>query len=404
MNNCDAWMDAIVEDGDKIWFSLGNCNGLFCYDKSNKTTIRKGTFPGEKIFEQRLHGAGMKIENKIYFSPVKAKNIAIYNTVTNQFVLVPIDYEVKKDFRCFNMARWNNYLYFISTAFQPLIIRLDMSDLSIIFYQYDLEGVDLDKDFMSRETVILQKSLYFTLVDKPIVMEFDMEQGIFIEHQLPTTDCFNTISFYQNAFVLGGKYSIVKWSLVSNRMKTFNDFPQDYGMQVLIDGEINSNKGFHEANHIYDFPFFKSIVINDKLLLLSAVMNMSILFDLHTGSIEECGLCEKETEKDIQNNKRITKLKYLFIESSSLEEIYFFSIRDMALYSTNKELTKKIKYDWNFCIDINDTEMVLEQEKGIYENFFVYHLDTFLKNIKMYQDISKTKESKLGKKIYQAMG
>lgn len=403
MNN-KAWMDAVVDDGDKIWFSIGNFNGLYCYDKKTEKTLYKGVFPKEKITETRLYGGVIKIENKLFFSPVKAKNIAIYDIKVENFILIPIEYKVEKDFRCFNIARWNNYVYFISTAFQPLIIRLNTLDMSIKYYSYDISCVNLHKDFISRETVVIENSLYFTITDKPIVMEFDLENEVFVTHHLPTTECFNTISFWDNYFVLCGKNKIIKWNLQTNSIVSFNCFPNNYGIYIKKNNKLLFVKGFQETAAMYEFPFFKSILINDKLLLLSAVMNMSLLFELNTGNIKECKLCEDRAEKLFVHNNSLTKLQYLFVTKNYREEIIFFSVMDMSLYISDKKIHKIKKINLLFPSNYDGAKQIFESEKFFYENSIFFRLNTLLKNVEKHKGMNVVNNATIGKEIYQMIG
>lgn len=401
--NDKAWMDAIVDDGENIWFALGNYNGLYCYNKKTKYVFWKGRFPNERTEVERLYGNVCKVGDNLIFAPVRAKEIAIYNILQEKFTKVPITYKYRNELRCFNMAQWKNYIFFISTSFQTLVIRMNVIDFSLKYYLYELDECDLNKNFVGREVVIYEDSLYFVIQDKPIVIELDIEKEEFIKHQLSTEECFNTIACSEDMFFLSGAQSVIKWNPKTNVIVEYANFPETYGVQIIDDknGRIIFKEGFQKKYVVWNFPFFKSIVLGNKLFLLSAVVNMSIVFDIILGTMQSCVLCEKETINTLGKQHRISNLKYLFLHNFEDKDLYFFSVRDLCLYKVDIKFKNIEKISMIFHFTDEEIAERISDKNVLLEKNILFSMEEILKSKAIANKYNKEKnEISFGKRIY----
>lgn len=77
--------DILYFDGECLWGTAREFNGLFRIDPETYEVQYMGQFPGEKAEGYRLFWGIAECSGKLYFCPYNAKNIAVYDKKTAQF-------------------------------------------------------------------------------------------------------------------------------------------------------------------------------------------------------------------------------------------------------------------------------------------------------------------------------
>lgn len=81
----DVEFENLYEDEKYFWFTAFHFNGLFRMGKSEWKPQFVGAFPNEDLAGFRLYSKIIEYENKLYFTPLRAKEIAIYDKEKNVF-------------------------------------------------------------------------------------------------------------------------------------------------------------------------------------------------------------------------------------------------------------------------------------------------------------------------------
>ena len=81
----DIEFENLYEDEKYFWFTAFHFNGLFKMDKSEWKPQFVGVFPGEDMAGFRLYSKIIEYEDKLYFTPLRAREIAIYDKKQKAF-------------------------------------------------------------------------------------------------------------------------------------------------------------------------------------------------------------------------------------------------------------------------------------------------------------------------------
>lgn len=139
----------LLEEEQYIWFSEHRFNGLYRLDKSTQETEFLCHFPEEDLDTETLFGSVVRMEDYLVFSPVSAKNIVLYHTITGEMKTIPLPQPTKtsrkipslpsrKFFRTFVHS---DFIYFFPITF-PAILRLNMINLRLEMLTDWVEMVD----------------------------------------------------------------------------------------------------------------------------------------------------------------------------------------------------------------------------------------------------------------------
>ena len=79
------WFNDFYCDGNNIFFSAGNFNGLYAYSMVNKKLSFLGKFKDEYALCIQLYGNVNNFENQLIFTPLSANSIGIYDLYNKTF-------------------------------------------------------------------------------------------------------------------------------------------------------------------------------------------------------------------------------------------------------------------------------------------------------------------------------
>lgn len=346
--------------GNEIFFMSADYNCLYCHNIERNNTISIGALPVKGSGEYRLFGNCVAAEEKLFFSPVKSGDIIVYDILSKKNIVLPLDKKkAHNDFRCFNAVRYCDFIYFISTAFQALIIKLDIHTLKIEYIEYNAPVKTKECEFIARECVIVKNTLFMVMLEKPIIVEYLLDEDQFIYHSLSMLDGAGTISYINNEFYLSGKQCIYKWNKDGNTLKEFRKFPLNYGVQIIDDNGNISNDKFDDEGLIWKYPFYKSFVIGHYVLFISKFVNMSVMFNTLTNEILEYQISENENINSILDNNGKSIWKYSAAVIDQKGRVFLYSTRDSLIYYVNihDNIINGIKLDIQYTIENIENEM-----------------------------------------------
>jgi hypothetical protein len=119
----------IVKDGNDIWFSANECNGLYKMNLATGEMIELGEFPNESKSRSRLYRDISRVDHLLFFAPTSADEIAAYDLVNEKFYKWPFYFvdipegELKSKFvKC---EVYGDHVYFF--GYTPNIIALNIN-------------------------------------------------------------------------------------------------------------------------------------------------------------------------------------------------------------------------------------------------------------------------------------
>lgn len=88
-------VDKLYYDGDYLWGTAREFNGLFRVEPETYRVQYMGQFPGEKAERYRLFQGIVEYNGKLYFLPYCAENIAVYDKEQANFYTIPLGEDIK---------------------------------------------------------------------------------------------------------------------------------------------------------------------------------------------------------------------------------------------------------------------------------------------------------------------
>ncbi|MBD5492122.1 MAG: hypothetical protein HDR16_08425 [Lachnospiraceae bacterium] len=130
------WFNDFYNDGDSIFFSAGNFNGLYKYSLKGNGLQRLGEFKDEFFLEKQLYGSAFRFENQLIFVPLSAYSIGIFNLENESFESVPLPVpKAEGGIECkfLNSVLYNNSI-FAFPGYATYIIEYDINNKKIIVH------------------------------------------------------------------------------------------------------------------------------------------------------------------------------------------------------------------------------------------------------------------------------
>jgi len=271
--------DCLIEN-NSMWFAATNYNGLFKYNITSDKTEFMGKFPNEDSSGERLYGSLVKYKDYIVFSPMRAKEIAVYNIVTLEFEkyqLNKTEQKYNEDGKFNPIVVYENYV-FICVEECAAIVKLDLDTKEITYYDEwyynERKNIDFDKDdnpLFGKDICIIENSFYLASCKHNAVFKFDMKmcEGKYIrvgnDEWSYEGICYDGENIWLSPHTNG---PIVRWNPGSDNYQKFEDYPMDF------------------QHGQYDF--FSCIYAKPYVWLISGQANLSIKVHTDTGSMEMC--------------------------------------------------------------------------------------------------------------------
>lgn len=350
------------EDGKNIYFTTSYYNGLFKAAKKSWTVDYIGSFPDE-MFENEyrlLFGAICKNKDRLYFSPIMANGIGVYDLKTKEISKIEFynsDIEDKYKSSEFSKFFWA-FSYKESVFFTPVSYPAIMQyDIEKNTFRYHSDWLEKLKKYnygtnqeISMAAIQNGSILALTSLIANVVIMFDMEtyKSEIYEFEL------DSIGFYGIGYdgadywivSLNGEY-IIRWNKETNSKQIIN---------ICFGGFIA--KPYYFTNKI---QFYKNYVY-----LLPHMGDFAIKICMETKSISVIDFFG-DLDKSLDASGRFAGIKNIFISESGesalvsigsgLKQINFkentFEKIQLKSSERNDELLQKLAtrsyyYDFNY--------------------------------------------------------
>lgn len=328
------WFNDFVLEEEEIIFSSESFNGLFCGNiKTGKCSLA-GVFPNENIYDYNLHYGTYRYKNRILFIPAFGKNFTVYDIDTHTFQIILSKADACVDgYKYFASAMVGKYVY-VFGAFLPEIIRIDMEELKIRYYNGWQErlsefGVREDNPFFYRDICHIGDHLYVVTGQNNSIVELDLKTDEILIH--PTArgkDIYCTISY-------DGKYF---WLTEGTRGFVRVD-PSDWS---CIYRKIN--------NKVKASFFPSSKVVDGRVWLFSNRLENIFRVNCCDMSVEELKVVFDEADEWFPNSKGFG---YGIVKKIEEDKLAVFCVEDCRLHIfRHDQEIENVRFYTTECVDL----------------------------------------------------
>lgn len=357
-----SFEDAYI-DGEKIWFSASNLNGLFCIDKKSGETEFKGVFPGENIDGVRLFSKVAYADKKLYFIPFYASCIMEYEIDSEKFIRIEIEENIGPG-KFLSYSIYGDYIYFIPRAFGS-VLRYNFKKKNLeVMYEWDLKIRESEpkEDVLFAGVVQKDGKLYCPMYHRNIMFKFDLisENAEYFELG-EEKDMFMSIQYDGEMFWLIPKNRdrIVYWDEDKNEINYIGDYPKDF-------------KFLNERG-----PFLKSFLKDEMLWILPCFSDSILIINTKSKKMKAIKFQEGNLDSEIK--------KEMFWEFGGIadygEDVIIFPInRDSALIVDKKgEIKEILKTD--LPQNYTREDLIISPKKNDFGDYVENNLFGFLQYI-----------------------
>ena len=259
------------------WFSAYHFNGLFRFKEGDSTPEFMGTFPGERLGQERLYFTIIKHNDKLYFTPLSANSIAVYELTTGTFTSINIDLQkaeknvkFKPTHKFYNAVQREGSILFFGLSY-PGILEYDTIKHTLVYHS-DLyeEILNTSNDFSGFfvcSCVQIEERLVLVFHSYNSIVEMNLLDSSYEQHYLdtgwgiPHHVCFD------------GNYY---WILSSTG-----------GSVLKLNKEFKTERHFSVCSEDFNDKSFSSIhFVENKLFLLPKDANLPFRMDVTNNEIE----------------------------------------------------------------------------------------------------------------------
>jgi len=281
--------EILCDDGKYYWFSVFEINALFQMDKKTNRIDFIGCFPDENPLGRRLFYRMTYKDPKIYFAPLGAKHLNIYDINANSFssvaIKTPKEYPFnKKEFletlNFIFITSFGRWAFMVPSAY-PAIIRYDMDSGKMDYFD---DFLPLFQSFITSLLPIffyscchIDNYLFAISYNGNALLAFNMNTCKSEIFKVGSSDnLYSAMCHYEGYLWLIPRKNgpIVKWKPRTSIFEEFYSLPQDF-------------KG-------NDHSFACIFSANDYLWAFPAGANMVLKIDPNTGMAEKAEIFQQE--------------------------------------------------------------------------------------------------------------
>ncbi len=159
------------DDGEYIWVPALNANSLLKIRKDNMEIESVGAFPQENANGYRLYASVAECDNKLYFAPMLAENIAVYDKTTGKFDTIFIENKLS-DWNFRSIEKIGEYLFFIPCNY-PAIIRYNTVSGEMTYCDDWVNKTD-KKQGAFKNGVVFDDKIYLPCISENKMVIFDI--------------------------------------------------------------------------------------------------------------------------------------------------------------------------------------------------------------------------------------
>jgi hypothetical protein len=281
----------LYDDGDNFWFTAYYFNTLFKMDKQTWKAEYVGSFPNEEMYGWRLYGSITAYNEKLYFAPGFAHEIAEYNHECNTFRKISITDTMGKmviqDFpgSKFNEAvLYKTCLFFVGFSY-PAIIKMDMITGRLDFFSDWFEPLNKlisnHDGYYFKSVCVVGSCITAAALSANAVVIFDMDTCISKVYEVGSKTClYSGICFDGTNYWLSPRYDgpIVKWNPKAT-YKEYQSFPDGFISGMLSFWNICCSDAY-----VWLFPnqanMALKINVQDERIVIAEEFQQECEFDL----------------------------------------------------------------------------------------------------------------------------
>lgn len=340
----NLYTEAFALDGHKLWYSAMQCNMLYCLDLKTSQNRFVDVFPEIYYRHARLHCRAIKMKDKIYFMPDSGGWIHVFSLQTETIQSIEIQ-DVESDTRFMDAVEHKGKIYLFNNGDELKIYCLDA--VSEVCKPLKVLS-DVIPGRLMKYPVKIGAKVYLACSEGPQVVVFDCAA-----HKIETialNDCrdgIGTIAYDGHTFWSSTKKGFIQWNREGKVLCRINGFPEGFKTwKITEDGRVEMEDGYFDGGKNREFPFWLSLINDDKLYFFSRMTNMNAVIDLKKGKVEKQILPdEEESECTLLQQKRITCNHYfgekigekMYISSSCSGKFYVISSKGIKEYILNRD-------------------------------------------------------------------
>jgi len=353
----------LYDDGDVFWFTSYDFNALFKMNKDTWKAEYMGMFPDEDELGLRLYADIIEHDNKLYFTPMGAREIGVYDKLRKEFSKISFDnLQIRFLEGCRSWSFYSAHLVEECIYFMPLertaVLKYDIRNdkisavhkwVSVITDVYNLTA-----ERLVFKSLLKGHCIYAPIAGCNLVEKINLATGEAKVYEVGRKDStyFDICTFYDNYIIapLSGE-EIIIWSDIGSTINTINldkdksgiyqifsllnyqdsvyVFPYQYGEFLKIINKKEETVAIAEDNlnqteeikgrHPTDSRYVGSRIGTDGHIYLYDTIDKKMMeYDIETGKIRKQAIfLEPQIKKIITE-----KIKNFFIEKMREPELF----------------------------------------------------------------------------------
>lgn len=387
-----------IEVDGAFWFPSMVGNALLC--RENGVIKVKGEFINERYVEVPLYIDVKEYDKKLYFIPLGAKSIAVYDLKKGEFSSLEWKVETNIETLMFSGAyAYKNYLYLFPFLTEA-VIRVDLVNgdmrevinLKNATVEYRLN--ETDGYFHKNSFALSGENLYLPFINSHAVLKFSLETEKY--HIFNVGDSgYSAIEKCGEDFILASriKNEIIIWNPQAGIVRKYSNFPESC--------TFGSASGM--------------VVYNNVCWIFPDGANMVVKLELDTGNMREevifRRICEAKYNKYSMWNGIITffvaKDKEVLLGTGRTAEMLCFNIADESLESEHWSVPEEWKETYVELLNVRYTKYLAQKREIIkkrkyHEEVEEYGVKEFIEDIMIRAD-EPMEEKNSGKEIYNCI-
>lgn len=355
-NECELTFVAIAIKDNVGYASDYDKNGLFEVDMKTGKCEFLDIFEEQPIQKKRLHSCAKWIEDKIYFIPDSANKIAVYNLNNRKLesISIPKPNEnlytfYKKNYNFIDALEYKGYLWLLPCTY-PGVLKLDIQTNEIEI----INGWINDIEYYFRAKICLQNNKIIIpngIGNEVFIFDLETEKGkiINIGSQNNGNMCVRKIRD-KYWFAPRSPGAIISWNIVTNEIKEYENYPEDFEMGKITFSNIYSYREdivFSPANANKGLVFSKEKLKVEKNIQWKSSDSSMVQ---HLFETETHYYYRELLAKNINRYFKINKID----NSLSDFRFYYMDTNEKKEIIIEKLLSKKKILKENVVIDLQD--------------------------------------------------
>ncbi len=333
---CEAFFD-----GERLWFSANEYNGLFYINLKTEKVKHISNFPNEKMEQKNLYNKVAEYNGKLFFIPTYANELAEYNFSTNSFTKIPLSVD-SYSYKYNAYVLYLNWLYLFPLNDVPCLrVNMDTREVFVLDnWNNEIKNYKLKTELgfsVITSAYLLSGKIYVTFGLENIILEYDIEEKCFTKYTLKECTGYTHIQYDGENFWLlpRKKASVLRWNPQNKNEEYFNDYSFKYELQKMP---------------------FSACYTHKKMQWLFARLSPQII------------------QLDVRSMKKIKEIGYhSIVDSGDLQREFFSNVipynkEEIIAYPGNSKLLMIINVETNDMrvITINTDDKLKNEKLNIY--------------------------------------